>query len=215
MSQCRVSQRVIEPHRPNGYNRSRPDLRRKIQQQTLAARVAASRCTSATSAGDHCTATAGQLLSAGVPRTEQSPPPRAPPTDDRSTTVLFSSGLRPVVQSRHVSRTHHTHYFIRLIAAPTIAVDPRHRYSHSSSLSSRPRRHYSRVFRHGPEPCAVDKDAELPVPELAQQIVQAQHHHDHQHVVVHHFRAGHDTHQRQHHARVHARRKCARIAVLH
>lgn len=83
--------------------------------------------------------------------------------------------------------------------APRIAAR-RHR-SPSLLVSRRPR-----VFRHGPKPCAVDEDAEFPVPELAQQVVQAQHHHVHQHVVVHHFRAGHDAHQRQHHAGVHSRR---------
>lgn len=53
----------------------------------------------------------------------------------------------------------------------------------------------------------MDQNVELPVPELAQQVVKAQHNHVHQHVVVHDFRAGH-TDQRQDYARVHARRKC-------
>lgn len=69
-------------------------------------------------------------------------------------------------------------------------------------------------FRDGPKPCAMDENVELPVPELAQQVVQAQHHHVHQHVVVHGVHAGHDTDQRQDDAGVYARRKCPLFHLL-
>lgn len=112
-------------------------------------------------------------------------------------------------QSRHVRRTFTTYFAAKVRRAIHHYRRRRRRRRRVRGPVVFPFCRPVSLAEHGQEPCAVDEDAELPVPELAEQIVQAQHHHVHQHVFVHDFRAGHAD-QRENHARVHARRKsCA------